>query len=167
MFCLNVLVQIILPLRFFARRERSQSSTLKLRNTAKSNPFQCMGCFWPSLCVHANMGQQSAAGILFHDHVWHYHQPIKNKDGRTPSLMGKPLIFYSRALVERGEPNAPQFPFLRKLEERSPAHSCPACPHATPSFGVYFLFTCPYGSCAPSGKDLPASLTSEVEYYKI
>jgi hypothetical protein len=56
--------------------------------------------------------------------------------------MGKPLLFYSWALVISGEPNVQQFPFLRKLDKHSPAHSCPVCPHANPSFGVFSLFTC-------------------------
>ena len=124
--------------------------------------------FSPSLCVHANLGQQSAAAIHFLDHVRHYHQPIKNKGWTIAIPHGQTLDFLFKGFGGHGQPNAPQFSFLRKLEEHSPAHSCPACPHAMPSFGGYFLFTCPlYGSCRPIGMNQPSSLTSEAEHHKI
>jgi hypothetical protein len=47
--------------------------------------------FSPSLSVHAIMGQQSAAAIHFLAHIWQYHE----------------------------QPHVPQFPFLRKLDERT------------------------------------------------
>ena len=140
----NIQDQFHPPLESFCARETftvvHDQTSVYGQKTTHSNAWVVL--FSPSLCVHANLGQQSTAAIHFLDHVWHYHQPKKRKGGRTPSLSGRPLLFYSWALVVRDEPNAQQFPFLRKLDEHSPAHSCPACSHTKPSFGVFSLFTC-------------------------
>ena len=119
------------------------ASTLKLRHTAKKQPTPLHGLFFFAVAVCAcEPGQQSAAAIHFLDHVRHYHQPIKNKWWTNTIPIGQTLDFLFKGFGGHGQPNAPQFPFLRKLEEHSPAHSCPACPHAMPSFGGYSLFTC-------------------------
>jgi hypothetical protein len=84
--------------------------------------------FWPSLCVHANLGQQSAVAIHFLDHVRHYHQPIKNKGWTNAIPIGQTLDFLFKGFGGKRRAKRATIPFLAEARSTLACAQLPSLP---------------------------------------
>ena len=122
-------IKTILPFRLSTRKERSQSSALKLRLSAKKQLFQCIAVlFSPSLSVHAIVGQQSATAIHFLAHIWHYRQPIKKPEWTNAIPYGQTLAFLFLGFGDKGRAKQATIPFLAEARQALARAQLPSIP---------------------------------------